>query len=81
MPIYDVRCPDGHETNDVWASRMGEEILCHCGKATERLITAPRINPDWEPYFEENMAAEPVLIKSRQHWKKELEDRGLRCIG
>jgi hypothetical protein len=80
MPIYDLRCPDGHEKNDVWA-KIDEVIKCECGKVMERLITAPTIIPDWEPYLEENMGNEPVMIQSRQHYREELKKRDLRCIG
>jgi len=48
-----------------------------CGSDLQRLISAPGINPDWEPYLEENMGQEPVLIESRQHYKQELQKRGL----
>ena len=80
MPVYDVRCPNGHERNDVWA-KMDEIIACDCGLVMERLITAPTIIPDWTPYLEENMGSEPVMIQSRQHYAKELKKRDLICIG
>ena len=42
-----------------------------------RLISAPGIIPDMEPYIDYNMAQEGVPIKNRQHWKKEMKERGL----
>jgi len=77
VPIYDYRCDDHGEVENVWAG-INEEVPCReCGKLMIRLISPTRIAPDWEPYLEHNMGHEPVYIKSRQHYYNEMRKRGL----
>jgi putative FmdB family regulatory protein len=78
MPIYDYKCPAcGIEKMDVWA-KIDETVLpCFCGSAMVRQIGATRSNPDWQPYFDENLApmhGTGTVVKSRQH-RKELMKR------
>ena len=78
MPIYDISCRKCGEIRDIWAKINEMDLPCpYCGAATTRLITAPNVIPDIEPYIDWNMAQEGVEISSRQHLKRELKDRGL----
>lgn len=45
----------------------------------EKRDPGPKIHviPDIQPYFDENLGQEPVLVKSRQHRKRLLKERGL----
>lgn len=82
MPRYEYLCERCKITRTVWQriedlDVPGLVVLCECFKPMKRLISAPSINPDVPPYLEENMAHEPVYIKSRQHRKDELKRRNL----
>ena len=45
----------------------------------EKPDPGPKIHiiPDIQPYLDENMGHEPVLVKSRQHRNRLLKERGL----
>jgi len=77
VPIYDYRCDDHGEFENIWA-KVEEVVRCTtCEQPMTRLISPTRIMPDWQPYLEHNMGVEPVYIKSRQHYYNECYDRGL----
>jgi putative FmdB family regulatory protein len=81
-PIYDYLCPFCGERKDIWA-KMDEKLkLCEiCESIMERLMSPSNIICDIEPYLDPHMASqtkpEPVLVKSRQHKKQLLKERGL----
>jgi len=69
MPLYDYECHNCGTISDVWAKMDEQEKLCSCGEWMTRLISAPNIAPDWEPYFDENLAAphcDGQMVMSRQ---------------
>lgn len=77
MPIYDYECPNCGTQRDIWAAIDENEKLCGCLNWMKRLISAPRINPDLEPYWDENLGKDPVYVKSHQHRKQLMGERGL----
>ena len=77
MPLYDYECPLCGVQTDVWAGIDETEKLHGCGNWMKRLISAPRISPDLEPYWDENMGQDPVYVKSKQHRKQLMGERGL----
>jgi len=77
MPLYDFRCDEHGEFEDVWA-KADESVQCgECSRYMTRLISAPYVSPDLEPYLEHNIGSDPIWIKSRQHRAEELYKRGL----
>ena len=76
-PVYDFRCDEHGEVKDVYANYEDTVVCRVCGEPMTRLISAPNVIPDWEPYLEHNMGHEPVYIKSRQHYYEECYSRGL----
>lgn len=65
------------EPGHVWVWKCPE---CHGLISTSQVPrTGETINirGDWEPFVCENMGHDPVLIRSRQHYKEELRARGL----
>lgn len=78
MPLYDYQCPKCGEVQNVWA-KMDDTTIKHdaCGHWMRRLISATYINPDIQPYLEENAGHTPVLIKSRRHRTQVLKELGL----
>lgn len=83
MPLYDYKCTNCiREDLDVVAKPDQYERVCGtCGGAMERQLPTPSIIPDIEPYLDEHMGHEPVYVKSRQHKKALLRERGLVMTG
>ena len=77
MPIYDYECPNCGKVMDVWAHIDDQEKLHFCGNWMKRLISLANINPDFQPYLDENLGQDPVYVKSRQHRKQLMSERGL----
>lgn len=78
MPVYDYECPRHGTFYDVWANISDESLPCpDCGANMIRLISLPNINPDIEPYWDENLGHDPIYVQSRQHRQSLMEDRGL----
>ncbi len=78
MPLFDYKCDDCGVIEDVWAGIEEDNLHCPlCQKIMTRLISAPGVIPDIEPYIDWNMAQEGVQIGSRQQLKREMKDRGL----
>ena len=80
MPIYDYKCPNcGIQTN-VWAGIDEQEKLCGCDNRMTRIISAPAIHPDIQPYFDENLApdgGQGQWVKSRQDRIQKMGELGL----
>jgi putative FmdB family regulatory protein len=84
MPLYDYICPACGLKENIWA-KMNEQLkLCpDCDNIMERTIcyNAANILCDIEPYMDQHMVSQaepdPVLVKSRQHKKQLLKERGL----
>lgn len=80
MALYDYECPKCGEVSDVWA-KMEDTTLKHsCGHFMRRLISRFNINPDYEPWRDDNLCGQdgvPVWVKSRRHHKQLLRERGL----
>ena len=78
MPLYDYLCSDCGVIEDVWAGIEESDLFCPlCQRVMSRLISAPGVICDIEPYMDWNMAHEGVQIGSRQQLKRELKKRGL----
>lgn len=47
MPLYDLRCEQGHRFERfIPLARIGDQQCCDCGKPAERLVSAPRVISD-----------------------------------
>jgi putative FmdB family regulatory protein len=78
MPIYDYSCPNCGTIDDVWAGIEEDNLNCPlCQEIMTRLISAPGVICDIEPYVDWNMAQDGVHITSRQHHRREMKERGL----
>jgi len=78
MPIYDYLCPRCGTIYDVWAGIEENNLNCpYCPEIMARLISAPAVIGDIQPYIDYNMAQDGVPINSRQHHKQEMKERGL----
>jgi len=77
MPIYDFECPNCGICPDIWAKIAEVELKCpKCGKIMKRLISPSNIQCDYE-YLDHNISATPLYIKSRQHRRQTMREKGL----
>ncbi len=85
MPMYDYRCPDGHEFENFvhLISRVEEHVaLCPvCGKPSSRLLslgTKYRFAPGsfFEPYVDMDITGDPIRIDSQDQFFRECEKHG-----
>ena len=82
MPIYDYICTKCGKVSDVWATMDERTKRCpKCKRKMSRLIARSNIITDLIPHVDENMGHEPVYVKSRQHKKQLLKEKGLVAIG
>ena len=87
MPLYDYSCAKCGEITDIWAKCHEMIMPCpKCGAMMNRLISAPHIICDIEPYFDENLAdarkaPQGTYVTSRQDRKRKMKKLGLTEIG
>lgn len=82
MPLYDYECD---RCGQIWEvvykiSEKPEAILCRCGGTAVSIISSLRdvqTLDDIQPYWDENLDVEPVLVKSRAHKRRLMAERGL----
>ena len=76
MPLYEYRCRDCGEITE--AVRSVDERMdapaCGCGGETYKIISAYRVHPDFEPYYDDNLETH---IKSKQHRKQVMREQGV----
>ena len=85
MPYYDLQCKNcGAIHENVFARiRDVESVLCHrCFSSTRVLLSPFTAVCDIEAYMDENLASpddggKPVLVKSKQHKRQILKEKGL----
>lgn len=73
MPIYHVRCKKCNKIFDEYAKLEDvDKIKCKCGGDAEVWFGGLRSVGIhiWEPYWEENITHQPVLVESKQHLKE-----------
>jgi hypothetical protein len=83
MPLYDARCHHAfeHFVASVRLLETNPPICPECGNTATRILGSGakykfRSGDFFEPYMEEDLGPEPVLIKSKEHFFKECRDRG-----
>lgn len=83
MPLYDWDCPTCGKVENVAAGMLERKKTCPvCASLmTRRFSFNVNISPDYEPYMDENLGPEPILVKSRQHRRELMRERGLVAIG
>lgn len=84
MPMYDVRCANGHE--DERLAKMDETVTCRiCGLPAPRILKShPRnvISDEWAggKTFENGFAT-PQTFYSPSEYRKALKQNGFRILG
>lgn len=78
MPLFDIRCPDGH-LHEVLV-RADNDMLCRtCGKLGEKVwITPPVVISDTVPggFWIENLNPTPTYFSSKSEYAAELKRQG-----
>ena len=80
MPLYDVRCVNGHlDEQFLW--RHDDTLRpCTCGAAVEKVLTSRvSVVDDAIPggMRIENMGPEPLTFHSKTEWRRAMHERGL----
>lgn len=72
MPLYGIKCDVcGHEDEMIRSVAQFDQLPMHCGKLMHRVLSAPRVMSDIEPY--QAMAADketgkrPMITSRSQH--------------
>ena len=80
MPMYDYRCDCGKmQTEYRTIENRHNAPLCSCGKQSQRVISAPMVAPDIQPY--KAMAGDQRWIKSRAEHREFLKENNLIEVG
>lgn len=79
MPMYDYKCPNGHEFEGLYP--VGVDIVpcreCDAG-ANKVWVTKPsNIVGDEIDYIDENLGPEPIRIRSKAERRRIMKERGL----
>jgi len=83
MPMYDYECRKCGEVTEEFHRVWDEPVIsiCDCGGEVRRIIKAIQVlgdnHPVWEPYWDENLGEQPILVKSREHRRRLMKERGL----
>ena len=82
MPLYDYECGTCEaqfEENHRIADR-GTAV--HCGRTAKLLVgaSAPAAHV-FKPMWAENIASEPVFVRTKKQYKEECKKRGKLCLG
>lgn len=76
MPLYDYRCPKGHEFDFVAPmSESSQPRTCPCGEVASRIIKPVRVFGDIEPYIS---PASGRLITSKRERVEDFRRTGTR---
>ena len=80
MPMYDLECDNGHQTEMLTAIEDRHPACRECGAPTMRiwLRTSNGVIGDAMDYIEENLGPVPIHITSRSQRKRLMAQRGVR---
>jgi len=82
MPVYEFECLKcGHVTEMILPLALADVRVTSCercpSKARKIVSRLQNVKPDWEPYLDENLGDEPVMVEGRGHRRKILKEKGL----
>lgn len=82
MPIYEFQCENtrcAHVSERIF--RIDEKpqfVDCPlCGHTAKSIISGSADRREWEPYWDENLGHDPVLVQSRAHRRELMRKAGL----
>jgi len=81
MPAYDYECPACGKVEErilPVARRLDPQMCPDCETRMAKLVTTSyNVVGDIEPYVDENLASEPVYVKSKQHRQTLMREHGV----
>ncbi len=81
MPAYDYECPACGEIAERILPidlRLDSQMCQKCGQRMNKLVTTRyNVVGDLDPYLDENLAEEPVYVKSKQHRQALMQEHGV----
>lgn len=80
MPNYDYMCSSCGKVEAKFTHIDDTTCVCSCGAMMTRMFSPPISKPilDIEPYWDENIAPQPILVQSRKHKEQLLKENGLK---
>lgn len=80
MPVHDLECPSCGLREEVSLVAIEEDYPCSCGGRRKIVYDwgfCNVVEPQFQPYWEENLDRKPIYIESKQQLAKECKSRGL----
>ena len=80
MPIYEYECEEcGFQMEGIFPiNKKPDNVPCiKCLGNAKSIISASADRKEWNPYIDENLGPEPVVVQSRAHRKKLMKKAGL----
>lgn len=77
MPLYDLTCDCGHNEQDALCGVNEYPPCIKCGQPLKRVLGRYSVIGDLEPYIDENLGEEPVLVKSKKHRRELMKRAGV----
>lgn len=80
MPIYEYECEEcGFHMEGIFSIKeKPENIACtKCLGNAKSIISASADRKEWNPYIDENLGPEPVVVQNRAHRRKLMKKAGL----
>lgn len=78
MPVYSYKCKKcgvlADKINTIDNRKQGPEC---CGEIMTQYYGNYHVVPDFEPYIDYNLSEKPVYVKSKQHRKQIMKERGI----
>ena len=76
MPLYEYECDVCKQFMSDWRTVADRDDCpkCECGGTTKKIISAYRVHPDMEPYYDDNLQS---YIKGKQHRKQVMREQGV----
>lgn len=81
MPIYEYECKDcSFHMDKIYAiNEKPDFIECpSCLGIANSIISFTANRKEWNPYVDDNLGDNPVLVESREHRRELMEKAGLR---
>lgn len=76
MPLYAYLCDSCNEMRDELrkVDDRNKPVICDCGAKMKILIGGHNVQPDIQPYYDDNLEAP---IKSRKHREQMMREKGV----
>lgn len=77
MPTYDFFCQQCSKQEEIFMKLADYKAPECCGQKMKQVIGNYHVVGDLEPYVDENIGNEPVLVKSKRHRRQLMKEHGV----